>query len=283
MGLLTKITNTTNNEKPCFSTFCKKYGFVHAGVFGIVDGMYVLTKASGLDAETILSSISSQDFWKGIITSNTTWNTFSYQQDNLSDFYQFFSTFFKSQIQSLHIMQFSSNKQSFIFIVAQLESEEKQVLPDITPSFIYELSQICVSQDTCADFEKNEQKISDGLSYAPATLLSISFSEMIHRIKKEQTISTLNLCEQTITTFFSEITNLMQKSFGESNIIAEMNNYEFHGVLFTNSKIDDLLLSHQFSQTMQPVYCNASPDAISVVTSDTTHSADVIRKFLSAE
>ena len=283
MGLLTKITNTANNEKPCFFTFCEKYGFVHAGVFGIVDGMYVLTKASGLDAETILSSISSQDFWKGIITSTSTWNTFSYQQENLSDFYQFFSTFFKSQIQSLHIMFFPYNKQSFIFFVAQLDSEDKMTLPEITPSFIYELSQICVSQDNCTNLEKNEQKISDGLSFAPATLLSISFSEMIHRIKKDQTISTLNLCEQTIKTFFSEIVNLMQKSFGETNIIVEMKNYEFHGALFTNNQVDNLLLSHQLSQTMQPVYCNATSDAISVVTSDTTHSSDVLLKFLSAE
>ena len=283
MGLLTKITNATNHEKPCFSTFCKKYGFVHAGVFGIVDGMYVLTKASGLDSETILSSISSQDFWKGIITSNTTWNTFSYQQENLSDFYQFFSTFFKSQIQSLHIMFFPYNKQSFIFLVAQLDSEKKQTLPEITPSFIYELSQLCVSQDNCADLEENEQKIADGLSFAPATLLSISFAEMIHRIKKDQTISTLNLCEQTIKTFFSEIASLMQMSFGETNIVVEMKNYEFHGVLFTTQQVDNQLFSYQLSQTMQPVYCNATPDTISVVTSDTTHSADVLRKFLSAE
>lgn len=284
MGLLTKITNTATEIKPCFSTFCKKYGFVHAGVFSIVDGMYILTKAFALDAETIFHSVSTPDFWKGSIQSSSCWHTFSSRQENLTGFYQFFSNDFKTRLSSVHFITFTFNKVPFVFMSVQLDNEHTIPLPEVTPSFLYELSQTCT--DTTSEEKSVEQintQISESIAHCPAALLSISFENTFMQLTKQSTFITINLCNQAKKTIFDELSSLIEMTFSGMHIAVPVNDNAFHVAFFTPQVLDEQLIHFQIAQTCKPVIGNSFNNTISVFISETTRSAESIQNFLLSE
>lgn len=139
MGLLNKIEEVRSKD-PCFSTFCKKYGFLHAGIFTLKDNIFILTKAFGLDEETVFKSVSSKDFWEGSLKyniDNNFWVSFSRREDNLEPFYQFFSRRIIDELNSIYFFVFKTASSINIFFLLNLEND--YYLPEISESFSTDL------------------------------------------------------------------------------------------------------------------------------------------------
>jgi hypothetical protein len=248
MGLLTKITNT-DTVKPYFSAFCKKYGFIHAGIFSIVDGMYVLSHANGFDVNTVIRSISSRDFWNGIVPSSDCWVSLSRSNQTITDFYQFFSDKTKDSLCSLSILKYTANGQSKIFFVAQFEGEHL-ALPAITPEYLVDISSVMPA----TIFEPNddidnvlEQRMTKGV----CTPFVLSIDSELQQSLSAYTITTTHLYEQIKNTVFEELYWLLITSFGPSAIVVPKRGYFVNIVLFSSEHIDTLFLQFHLSQFLK--------------------------------
>lgn|SRR5574344_42576 len=245
MGLLTKITNT-DIVKPYFSSICKKYGFIHAGIFSVIDGMYVFAHASGFDADTIARSISTRDFWNGTVPDSDTWHTFSKTTNSISDFYQFFSDESKDTLSSLSFLKFIANGQTKILCIA-LYNDEQFELPQITSDFLIDISSIMPS--TIFEIDKSiEQIISDATSKFICTPLTFSFESDISSFLSTYQIVTINLREQIKNTIFEELYSLLIVSFAQSGIVVPKRGCTVAVIFISSIPADLLLLENHIRQ-----------------------------------
>jgi len=285
MGLLTKITNTEPEAKPCFSTFCKKYGFVHAGVFAIVDGMYVLVNAFALDADTIIKSVSSPDFWKGTLSSSSAWHTYSLQQETLLGFYQFFGNAFKAHMNAAHYFSFTSNSQNYILGIFQLDTDFRTIsLPAPGAAFISELEPFCSPRFCGLGNEAlYKEQLAKATSHCPASLFTISFEKLVLTIIDKSTITTMNLRKQVEQTILSEISGLLSEAFQLENACIYTQGYEYHAVIFSKQLLNDSFIRLQITQTCASVIGSLNEELILVQFVEQTDSQAKIKSFLSLE
>jgi|GEM_PF-4803664 len=282
MGLLNKITST-NSEKPCFSTFCKKYGFLHAGIFGIVDGMYILKKVCGIDAETIFKSFSSPDFWNGIITQSDKWIDFNKEDKSINCFYQFFSEEAKDYLYSIHFLRFINNDETlyFAFIEYKNDSSIHTEKPNISEYFISDLvfnTQYFFSVNN--NFDSLEEKISSNLDTNSCTLARLSFADLFCKLEENNKLVTENLSKTVENTLFEEIVFLFSEALDEFNISLPKSNFEFRIALFSGSILSGSLLHCQFMQLLQPIFNSIIEDSVFVHIVGFTKDSSEIKKFL---
>ena len=91
MGLLTKA-NTLDKEKGmAFSDFVKKYKLKFCAVFEKNDNNFLIKNSIGFDGVSILSSLSTQDYWNGICSNFNELNIFSDDNRTLFPLLQLFS------------------------------------------------------------------------------------------------------------------------------------------------------------------------------------------------
>ena len=113
MGLLSRIENLTTEKagllaradelKKCagkpqaqetanidFCAFASKNGFTHSGIFSLKDDFYYLSETQNLDLTTITNSLSTKDFWDGLISGKKGWIFF--EGESLNPFFQLFSS-----------------------------------------------------------------------------------------------------------------------------------------------------------------------------------------------
>ena len=110
MGLLTKA-NTLDNEKGmAFSDFVKKYKLKFCAVFEKNDNYFLIKNSIGFDGVSILSSLSTQDYWNGICSNLNELNIFSDDNRTLFPLLQLFSFAQKDDIKTIAIYRFSPNK-----------------------------------------------------------------------------------------------------------------------------------------------------------------------------
>ena len=123
-GLLARATATTNKTYSSFQEWAKSNGFSHCGIFSIVHGMMVITQAFGLDSQTVANSVSSRDFWKGILSTKAVLN-YSKKDNELYNFLQFFSFDLKSSIQHISLLKIKNNSDFSVLMVYNTDSEKE--------------------------------------------------------------------------------------------------------------------------------------------------------------
>ena len=123
-GLLARATATTNKTYSSFQEWAKSNGFSHCGIFSIVHGMMVITQAFGLDSQTVANSVSSRDFWKGILSTRAVLN-YSKKDNELYNFLQFFSFDLKSSIQHISLLKIKNNSDFSVLMVYNTDSEKE--------------------------------------------------------------------------------------------------------------------------------------------------------------
>lgn len=129
MGLLSKTLSVADSiknkddstaEKLSFEDFFQKYDLCCCAIFSPFENNYVITHSVGFDAVSLISSISTKDFWNGTVKSNN-WETFS-SNEELLPFFQLFSFNQKDKINKIFIKRFndkifmicSTNESKFI-------------------------------------------------------------------------------------------------------------------------------------------------------------------------
>ncbi len=200
MGLLRKIEESVN-RKPYFSTFCKKYGFNHAGIYILQNNNFVLSKCFGLDAETIFKSVSTKDFWEGTLNykiDNDFWISFSRKEDNLEPFFQFFSKDTVDSLNSIYYFIFKTSSVTGIFFT--INDEEEYILPEVNENVEKELLYFANETSTFSGPQLIPDNYTDE-KYIPA---EINFLELYNFYQEELKYYPENIKTLLINSFYEQ-------------------------------------------------------------------------------
>ena len=110
VGLFKKSLMVSNNDGLDFFNFSSRYSFDFCAILSENEGIYCVEQSAGFDGLSICNSISTKDFWNGIITMKNELFQFSLDKNNIQPFYQFFSPELKDKINTLNVIKYDDNK-----------------------------------------------------------------------------------------------------------------------------------------------------------------------------
>lgn len=206
-GLLARATATTNKTYSSFQEWAKSKGFSHCGIFSIVHGMMVITQAFGLDSQTVANSVSSRDFWKGILSTKAVLN-YSKKDNELYNFLQFFSFDLKSSIQHISLLKIKNNSDFSVLMVYNTDSEKEINLTEsIENSLKY-------NSNTKFDSSNFNKQLSSYFLY------KLSFEELIKTSIKSIQLPEANITNAAIKCISEEVFYLVKCAFPSPNEVA---------------------------------------------------------------
>lgn len=206
-GLLARATATTNKTFSSFQEWAKSNGFSHCGIFSIVHGMMVITQAFGLDSPTVANSVSSRDFWKGILSTKAVLN-YSKKDNELYNFLQFFSFDLKSSIQHISLLKIKNNSDFSVLMVYNTDSEKEINLTEsIENSLKY-------NSNTKFDSSNFNKQLSSYFLY------KLSFEQLIKTSIKSIQLPEANITNAAIKCISEEVFYLVKCAFPSPNEVA---------------------------------------------------------------
>ena len=206
-GLLARATATTNKTYSSFQEWAKSNGFSHCGIFSIVHGMMVITQAFGLDSQTVANSVSSRDFWKGILSTKAVLN-YSKKDNELYNFLQFFSFDLKSSIQHISLLKIKNNSDFSVLMVYNIDSEKEINLTEsIENSLKY-------NSNTKFDSSNFNKQLSSYFLY------KLSFEQLIKTSIKSIQLPEANITNAAIKCISEEVFYLVKCAFPSPNEVA---------------------------------------------------------------
>lgn len=206
-GLLARATATTNKTYSSFQEWAKSNGFSHCGIFSIVHGMMVITQAFGLDSQTVANSVSSRDFWKGILSTKAVLN-YSKKDNELYNFLQFFSFDLKSSIQHISLLKIQNNSDFSVLMVYNTDSEKEINLTEsIENSLKY-------NSNTKFDSSNFNKQLSSYFLY------KLSFEQLIKTSIKSIQLPEANITNAAIKCISEEVFYLVKCAFPSPNEVA---------------------------------------------------------------
>ena len=132
VGLLKKSMILSNDDGLDFFEFLKGHDIKICSLLKQnSDANYIASKAIGLDAHSICMSVSTNDFWQGIIKQQDHIYSYSQNDSAILPFYQFFSKKIKDQIKFLNIVQRSSSGEILIFCTNELLTNSSIIINEI--------------------------------------------------------------------------------------------------------------------------------------------------------
>lgn len=206
-GLLARATATTNKTYSSFQEWAKSNGFSHCGIFSIVHGMMVITQAFGLDSQTVANSVSSRDFWKGILSTKAVLN-YSKKDNELYNFLQFFSFDLKSSIQHISLLKIKNNSDFSVLMVYNTDSEKEINLTEsIENSLKY-------NSNTKFDSSNFNKQLSSYFLY------KLSFEQLIKTSIKSIQLPEANITNAATKCISEEVFYLVKCAFPSPNEVA---------------------------------------------------------------
>ena len=206
-GLLARATATTNKTYSSFQEWAKSNGFSHCGIFSMVHGMMVITQAFGLDSQTVANSVSSRDFWKGILSTKAVLN-YSKKDNELYNFLQFFSFDLKSSIQHISLLKIKNNSDFSVLMVYNTDSEKEINLTEsIENSLKY-------NSNTKFDSSNFNKQLSSYFLY------KLSFEQLINTSIKSIQLPEANITNAAIKCISEEVFYLVKCAFPSPNEVA---------------------------------------------------------------
>lgn len=206
-GLLARATATTNKTYSSFQEWAKSNGFSHCGIFSIVHGMMVITQAFGLDSQTVANSVSSRDFWKGILSTKGVLN-YSKKDNELYNFLQFFSFDLKSSIQHISLLKIKNNSDFSVLMVYNTDSEKEINLTEsIENSLKY-------NSNTKFDSSNFNKQLSSYFLY------KLSFEQLIKTSIKSIQLPEANITNAAIKCISEEVFYLVKCAFPSPNEVS---------------------------------------------------------------
>ncbi len=235
------------NPLMTFVSFAQKNFFDVCGILSSKNDFYYLRKSFGLDLNSIVNSVSTKDFWDGIISSKNNWNIF--EDENLNPFFQLFSDKVKENLKKIAILPFLHDGEQNYFFIINPENSTLKTDNDFV-SLLTETLQYDFSEHSLEDFNFNK-----GFSVSPANLFIVS-------AKLALTSAFSNFNEQIIphlkNAAMEVIFESLKKLFAFPNICTLGSDEEIKCVLFAKEEIDEKLLQFQLNNSIKDFFDNDS-------------------------
>lgn len=184
IGLLKKIIFLNEKQTLDFFDFVHKYQLTLCSIFELENNFFKITNCFGFDSESILQSISTKDFWYGILPEQNTIYNFSKTDNSLNPFFQFFSENLLDKISQIII--FRNDDKILLFSANNLEifNDESTIFSDFLKLNIFHLDLLYspfekVNQNNCITYSiKFEKAILDFINNKKID------ESLIHNFKK---------------------------------------------------------------------------------------------------
>ena len=121
VGLLRKIILMDEKNRLDFFDYVNKYKLSQCAILKLRNGFFQISSCFGFDSQSILKSVSTEDFWKGLIPKNNTPYLFTRSDNSIQPLYQFFSETIIDSISSIILYKNNSD----VILLASSESIEK--------------------------------------------------------------------------------------------------------------------------------------------------------------
>jgi hypothetical protein len=290
MGLLSRISSEEHHEKKAgstgllarseyvaevprfssFSDFSSSYGLSHCAVLTIVNGSFVITACTGLDASTIGLSVSSPDFWNGTLKSSG-FSTFLSSDGTIAPFYQLFSPEMKEKILGIHILRISSDKIFFYADIGQTQN--------------FSATASLVKAVLLEDFseKENSENHSDILPLSPsynADLFLLSAKIAISSIIRDTGITDTIIADSVFSTIYDELFNLLSSHIGMPDRCITSVNGEIKLVILTHGLSDDSVLQFHISRLFAPVLGNVLAESVILLKAASSSDPSKIKSFI---
>lgn len=173
MGLLSKaetidfaeLNSAKQNsiiKKISFSEFICKNKITSCALFENIDDKYFITNSVGFDANTIISSESTKDFWNGLCSENSVKN-FSKKENTISPLLQFFSFTMSENLESISVFK-TANKVLIVCnkeITAEMKNQFLQIENNFSKPECENLSSLINSKSKCLNCTINFEEAID--------------------------------------------------------------------------------------------------------------------------
>ncbi|MCR4626616.1 MAG: hypothetical protein K5640_03130 [Treponema sp.] len=275
MGLLNKIENAAYNSKT-FYNWAFTNGIEHAAVFQCISNKYVITHAKGIDAQTVLSSISSFDFFNGTILSFKKWLCTSAQTKAIEPYYQLLSGNYKDTVQKICFLPLTDSEKPPVLMLFSLENEELKLPDDNSENKEKILSYIEKTQDKTVEIPA--QKI-NSLLPNQANLFIISLKLAFQQIYKN-TIINEELKSITEKTLYNEFFNQLYSCLSEHNLCQRGSDFEIKAAVFSNAELELNLFQAFISELFMPLTGETYAEKIVTISAGKSENSESIQKFL---
>lgn len=268
MGLLSHVTSSyLVQQKSAYPLidFSKKSNVKGCALYSCINGKMVMSDCMGFDAVTVSKSVSSVDFWKGTIGQSSRW--LSFDKNNMSHFYQFFSVNDLKKIEILHFLRISED---VVLMAAQLDEVinlplEQDVIKQMPSKYVDKLP---VISDADKIFSISNSKVS---------LLSVSLRQALDKILKN--VIDFNFRRILENTICRAVYYQILQSCAEPNKAFYVGNGVIKLVIFSISGIDESLFQFHMTNSVEDILGDSAKSVL-IVKSATATTVSEIKAFL---
>ncbi len=264
VGLLKKSLMLSLNHKLDFFEFAQKYKIPIFASFKKHNDKFLISECFGFDGISILSSISTSDFWKGTIKSQNKWYEFSTKNNNLLSFYQFFSFEQKDKINFVYINVLDN--ETILMICDKVENECifcKDIIEDYKN--IQNQQKINLSE-----FNRNKDDV--------INKYSINFESVIKDFIANN-LKNIEYNEYFTDVLSKEVFYTLKQLFAFPDYIAQKNPFEYNILLFSKQKLPDELFKAQLKSSFKSIF-NEYIDLIEIEDKESVLSYLEVQEFL---
>ncbi len=261
-----------------FKTLAKDYGFKHAGFFSFQGQYYVLTKAYGLDLATIRLSQSTPDFWEGSLPKAGKWCSYSREEKEIFQFYQFFSPKIRDDIENLHFLKFYDEVHTYVFFIAELSDD----LPlEVSEIDLFTLSNRLLKTKSNISFDPD--KAASGIKLSNANLYTLNISSAIDAFFQDDSIRDEPFYNDVYKTAFYQIYDLIYSTFSGRNICSSPKEELIYICIFSKKTLSEETLQAQLYQLLKEIVPGNCLNGRFLKLAAVTDKAEEVNKFLSGE
>ena len=226
-----------------FQQWAKQNGFERCGVFRSKNGLMLLECANGMDAQSVFSSISTQDFWNGSVHSDT-WITLDRESPNFSAFTQFLGQDGRANVKAFRILKIMDGQELIVFF--QYSYKPAGFL-NVKETFKQELLEVLRCHRQSLLSEPTHELVKRLSDKGNARLFLISTKRAL-----EETTEKIEVCETTllkvlVNTVFEELFYKTKKLFAAPAILYSLDPDEIKVAAIVNSEIEDEILKEQLT------------------------------------
>lgn len=275
-GLLAKASALTSSiqvqvRDVSLSDFAEKHNINHCALYSRIDDdesdKIIITDCIGLDADTVIKSVSSVDFWRGTLEQPLQLKTYSGSECN--QFFQFFSEDTAHQISKLFFIRANDDT---VFMACEFDGEQID-LPssnDVNKIMLYRQADFIVAEDFVDGFKKG--------SSANLFLISVKFAtdNVISSTEASLTDNEKNIISRAI---YSMIVSEISRSLSSIDKICYDGNGEIKVVMFASDKIDDQLLQFHLASSLEKLI-GSEAQSVEVMLFDSVTTSQDIELFL---
>lgn len=259
-----------------FQQWAKQNGFERCGVFRSKNGLMLLECANGMDAQSVFSSISTQDFWNGSVHSDT-WITLDRESPNFSAFTQFLGQDARANVKAFRILKIMDGQELIVFF--QYSYKPAGFL-NVKESFKQELLEVLRCHRQSLLSEPTHELVKRLSDKGNARLFLISTKRAL-----EETTEKIEVCETTllkvlVNTVFEELFYKTKKLFAAPAILYSLDPDEIKVAAIVNSEIEDEILKEQLTMEYESLIGSEAAKKIIILTAGYSKDDEEILDYL---